>query len=180
MFLFPWKEIFFLFLFFFFLRCHLFIHRDAERERQRHRQREKQAPYREPDMGLDPGSPGSRPGLQAVLNRCTTGAAHLPVYISLWLIFLLSHSLMPLFKFMRSSTHSFLNHIEFPECVQLDVYIPFTDLHLGKLCWWCIPSGEGESKGAPVFGRFPGSPSSKSLEEPRGRGPALKQPMCPN
>ena len=28
---------------------------------QRHRQREKQAPYREPDVGLDPGSPGSRP-----------------------------------------------------------------------------------------------------------------------
>ena len=28
---------------------------------QRHRQREKQAPYREPDGGLDPGSPGSHP-----------------------------------------------------------------------------------------------------------------------
>ena len=27
-------------------------------------------------MGLDPGSPGSCPRLQAVLNRCTTGAAH--------------------------------------------------------------------------------------------------------
>ena len=26
-------------------------------------------------MGLDPGSPGSRPGLQAALNRCATGAA---------------------------------------------------------------------------------------------------------
>ena len=37
--------------------------RDAERERerQRHRQREKQAPCREPDVGLHPGSPGSRP-----------------------------------------------------------------------------------------------------------------------
>ena len=33
-----------------------------ERERQRHRQREKQAPYREPDVGFDPGSPGSCPG----------------------------------------------------------------------------------------------------------------------
>ena len=30
-----------------------------ERERQRHRQREKQAPYREPDVELDPGTPGS-------------------------------------------------------------------------------------------------------------------------
>ena len=30
------------------------------RQRQRHRQREKQAPCREPDMGLDPWTPGSR------------------------------------------------------------------------------------------------------------------------
>ena len=47
---------------------------DRERERQRHRQREKQAPYKEPDVGLDPRSPGSHPGLQAALNRCATGA----------------------------------------------------------------------------------------------------------
>ena len=38
---------------------------DIERERQRHRMREKQAPCREPDMGLDPGTPGSRPGPKA-------------------------------------------------------------------------------------------------------------------
>ena len=37
--------------------------RDTERESQRHRQREKQSPYREPDVGLDPGIPGS--GLKA-------------------------------------------------------------------------------------------------------------------
>ena len=60
--------------FFFFLRFYSFIHeryteREGEKERQRHRQREKQAPRREPDMGLDPRSPGSRPGLKAVLNR---------------------------------------------------------------------------------------------------------------
>ena len=36
-----------------------------ERERQRHRQREKQAPCREPDVGFDPRSPGSRPGPKA-------------------------------------------------------------------------------------------------------------------
>ena len=35
--------------------------RDTERERLRHRQREKQAPRREPNAGLDPGTPGSRP-----------------------------------------------------------------------------------------------------------------------
>ena len=39
---------------------------DIERERgQRHRRREKQAPRREPDVGLDPGTPGSRPGPKA-------------------------------------------------------------------------------------------------------------------
>ena len=42
--------------------------RGIEREKQRHRQREKQVPYREPDVGLYPGSPGSGPGLKA-LNR---------------------------------------------------------------------------------------------------------------
>ena len=36
-----------------------------ERERQRHRQREKQAPCREPDVGLDPETPGSHPGPKA-------------------------------------------------------------------------------------------------------------------
>ena len=35
--------------------------RDTHRERQRHRQREKQAPCREPDVGLDLGTPGSCP-----------------------------------------------------------------------------------------------------------------------
>ena len=35
--------------------------RGRERERQRHRQREKQAPCREPDVGLDPRTLGSRP-----------------------------------------------------------------------------------------------------------------------
>ena len=52
----------------------LFFH-ERHTEWQRHRQREKQAPCKEPDAGLDPGSPGSRPGLQAALNRCATGAA---------------------------------------------------------------------------------------------------------
>ena len=32
---------------------------------KRHRQREKQAPCREPDVGLDPETPGSRPGPKA-------------------------------------------------------------------------------------------------------------------
>ena len=39
--------------------------RGTERKRQRPRQREKQGPCREPDMGLFPGAPGSRPGPKA-------------------------------------------------------------------------------------------------------------------
>ena len=35
---------------------------DRKRERHRHRQREKQAPCREPDTGLDSGTPESHPG----------------------------------------------------------------------------------------------------------------------
>ena len=55
----------------FFLRfIYLFVidiekERERERERQRHRRREKQAPCRDPDMGLDPGTTGSRPGPKA-------------------------------------------------------------------------------------------------------------------
>ena len=47
------------FFFFFFLRFYLFIH-ERERERESETQaEEKQAPCREPNVGLDPGSPGS-------------------------------------------------------------------------------------------------------------------------
>ena len=45
--------------------------RDTERKRgrdTRHRGRSK-APYWDPDVGLDPRSPGSRPGLKAALNH---------------------------------------------------------------------------------------------------------------
>ena len=35
---------------------------ERERERQRHGQRENQAPCRNPDSGLDPGTPRSHPG----------------------------------------------------------------------------------------------------------------------
>ena len=42
--------------------------RERDREAETQAEREKQAPCREPDLGLDPGSPGSGPGLTAVLN----------------------------------------------------------------------------------------------------------------
>ena len=52
--------------FFFFLRFYLFIH-DSHREREAETQAEGEAgsKHREPDVGLDPGSPGSRPGPKA-------------------------------------------------------------------------------------------------------------------
>ena len=40
-----------------------------ERKRKIHRQREKQAPCREPDVGLNPESPGSCPGQKMALSR---------------------------------------------------------------------------------------------------------------
>ena len=61
----------FVFLMLFFKkRFYLFIHEihthtGKKRERQRHMQREKQAPCREPDVGLDPRTAGSCPGLKA-------------------------------------------------------------------------------------------------------------------
>ena len=42
---------------------HTHIH--THTQMQRHRQREKQAPCRDPNVGLDPGTPGSRPGPKA-------------------------------------------------------------------------------------------------------------------
>ena len=47
---------------------YLFL-RDRERERQRYRQREKQTPCREPDVGLDPWTPGSCPAQRQALNH---------------------------------------------------------------------------------------------------------------
>ena len=51
----------------FFLKIIYLFMRDTQKERegQRHRQREKQAPCREPDVRLDPRSPGSLPGPKA-------------------------------------------------------------------------------------------------------------------
>ena len=65
------EVILYVFWAFFFFKI-LFIHerhRAREREAETQAEGEKQAPCREPDVGLDPGSPGSHPGLKAVLNR---------------------------------------------------------------------------------------------------------------
>ena len=53
-------------IFILFFKNILFVYSwETERERQRYRQREKQAPCREPDVGIDPGTPGSHPGPKA-------------------------------------------------------------------------------------------------------------------
>ena len=61
----KWLHIVFLFFFYNFYLFMIVIQR--ERERQRHRQREREAGsmHREPDVGFDPGYPGSRPGPKA-------------------------------------------------------------------------------------------------------------------
>ena len=47
-----------------FLKDFFIYSRETHRE-QRHRQREKQAPCKDPNVGLDPETPGLRPGLKA-------------------------------------------------------------------------------------------------------------------
>ena len=55
---------------------------ERERERQRHRQKEKQAPCREPDVGLDPGTPGSCPGPKAGTQPLShPGIPHIKTFI---------------------------------------------------------------------------------------------------
>ena len=61
-------ELLLLFYYYYFLRFSLFV-RDTGGEREaEHRQREKQVPCREPDVGLDRGTPGSGPEPKAELN----------------------------------------------------------------------------------------------------------------
>ena len=48
--------------------------RDIQREAETQAEG-KAGSIREPDVGLDPGSLGSHPGLQAAPNRCTTRTA---------------------------------------------------------------------------------------------------------
>ena len=47
--------------------------REREAETQAEGEGEKQAPCREPDVGLDPRSPGSHPGLQAAPTAAPPG-----------------------------------------------------------------------------------------------------------
>ena len=79
--------------------------RDTYRERQRHRQREKQAPCREPDMGFDPGSPGSCTGLKAAPPLILTSRIFLPK-LKKWISFREKNSA---FSFLQISPQN--NHV---------------------------------------------------------------------
>ena len=68
------NKILFIFIYFIILKDFIYLfmrntkrERESERERekQRYRQREKQTPCREPDVGLNPRTLGSCPGLKA-------------------------------------------------------------------------------------------------------------------
>ena len=67
----PWGEGYVLSPFPLFKRLHLFIH---ERHRESQRRRQRQAPCKEPDVGLDPRTPGSRPELKEDAQPLTPGA----------------------------------------------------------------------------------------------------------
>ena len=54
--------------------------RERERERQRHRQREKQAPCRDPDVGLDPWTPGSHSEPEADAQLLSHPGVPAPLY----------------------------------------------------------------------------------------------------
>ena len=62
--------------------------RERERERQRHKQREKQAQCREPSVGLDPRTPGSRPGPKAGAKPLSHPG--IPLYIFKKILFIYS------------------------------------------------------------------------------------------
>ena len=74
--------------------------RDTHRERQKLRQREKQAPCREPEAGLDPGTPGSRPGPKAgakPLNHPGVpgwGSKEDKLYAGIWGIVFISNNVL--------------------------------------------------------------------------------------
>ena len=84
--------VFFFKIFIYLFMRHTHTHTHTQRQRQRHR--EKQAPCREPDVGLDPGSPGLHPGLQAAPNRCATGAAQILLNFNVTLMILQIQALL--------------------------------------------------------------------------------------
>ena len=63
------RLVLFFFLIFIYL---LMIVTEREREAETQAEGEAGSMHREPDVGFNPGSPGSRPGPKADANRCAT------------------------------------------------------------------------------------------------------------
>ena len=65
------------------------IDTEGERERQRHRRREKQAPCQEPDVGLDPVTPGLCPrpkaGTKSLSHPGIPGSTVLIQFLLCWI-----------------------------------------------------------------------------------------------
>ena len=57
------------------------IVREREREAETQAEGKAGSMHPEPDVGVDPGSPGSRPGPKAALNHCATQGSLLLTYL---------------------------------------------------------------------------------------------------
>ena len=70
--------------------------RDTQREAETDRQREKQAPCREPDVGLDPRTPGSQPEPKADAQPLSHPGAQITIFKRLILFFSLENFFLSL------------------------------------------------------------------------------------
>ena len=61
--------------------------REREREAETQAEGEAGSMHRKPDVGFDPGSPGSRPGPKALPNRCTTQGSRSGAILLIYLNF---------------------------------------------------------------------------------------------
>ena len=66
---------------------------------------EKQAPFREPDEGLDPGTPGSHPEPKTQLNRWATQAS-LQTHFDCWGLLGYSSEKVPIYLYFKDSQES--------------------------------------------------------------------------
>ena len=90
---------------------------ERERERQRHRRREKQAPCWEPDVGLDPGIPGSRPGPKAGTKPLSHPGIPLIGAIVNGIVFLISLSAISLVAYRNATISVYLVSCKFTKFI---------------------------------------------------------------
>ena len=111
---------FFFFIFYLFMIV-------TEKERQRHRQREAGSMHREPDVGIDPGSPGSRPRPKAgakPLRHLGIPAPRFLMYFHKGILLTIhSHPYMHIYSIHLSFLHvqnsNVHSHVSVSECVHV-------------------------------------------------------------